>query len=503
MHTPSVVIIGAGIGGLATALRLAHVGMDVTVLEAHGAPGGKMRTVASDSGPVDAGPTVLTMRHVFEDLFAGVEENLADHIVLEPLSVLARHYWQDGTSLDLFADRDFSTQAVRAVFGSKTADAFTGFADRAKRLFAAFDGPMMQSAAPTPLGLAKEVITQPRLISDMAPHQSLHRLLRSTFAEPKLRQLFGRYATYVGGSPYASPAILSLIWQAEEAGVFAVQGGMHRLARTIADLAAARGAVFHYDTPAMRIIKDGDRITGVETEDATFNADFVVFNGDPRALQTGLLGKTGEKAVRRDMVEPRSLSAHVMAFDAAYTGPDLAYHTVFFADDEEQEFAALRHRNIPRDATLYICAQDHPAPASTRQRFEIIRNAPSGLPPSLEEKAQCQTLIMDRLAQFGLTFSPVPDATRLTAPADFDQLFPASQGSLYGRSPHGMMAAFKRPTARTPVKGLYLCGGGAHPGAGVPMATLSGKHAAAVILSDLASTSTYPRTAMRGGMSTA
>jgi len=197
------------------------------------------------------------------------------------------------------------------------------------------------------------------------------------------------------------------------------------------------------------------------------------------------------------------LSAHVMAFDAAYTGPELAHHTVFFADDEKTEFGDLAAGKVPADATLYICAQDHPAPATERQRFEIIRNAPAGLPHSEEENARCLTRIMERLARFGLTFDPRPKVKTLTAPADFDRLFPASQGSLYGRSPHGMLAAFKRPTARTPVPGLYLVGGGAHPGAGVPMATLSAQHAAGAILTDHALTLSSRQTAMRGGMSTA
>ncbi len=503
MQSAKVVIVGAGIGGLASALRLAHAGFDVTVVEAHGAPGGKMRTVPSKAGPVDAGPTVLTMRGVFEDLFRDVGEDLSDHLVLEPLLTLARHYWADGTTVDLFADRERSISAISATFGSDAAAAFRKFSDRAARLFAAFDAPMMRAAAPTQMALTAEVMRNPRLALDMAPHKSLHQLLRSCFRDSRLVQLFGRYATYVGGSPMTSPAILSLIWQAEAAGVWSVKGGMHQLAQTIAALAAKRGATFHYDTPATRLVKQGGCIVGVVAGDHHFPADYVLFNGDPRALHEGLLGPAPKAAVATAAVAPRSLSAHVMAFDAAYAGPELSHHTVFFADNEVDEFGPLAKGQVPQDATLYICAQDHPAPATTRQRFEIIRNAPPGLTETQEEKTQCQTQIIDRLSQFGLTFSPTPSASAMTSPMDFDRMFPASQGSLYGRSPQGLMAAFKRPTARTAVRGLYLCGGGAHPGAGVPMATLSGQHAAAAILSDHALTSPSRQTAMHGGMSTA
>jgi 1-hydroxycarotenoid 3,4-desaturase len=156
---------------------------------------------------------------------------------------------------------------------------------------------------------------------------------------------------------------------------------------------------------------------------------------------------------------------------------------------------------------LYICAEDRfgGSNPSDLERFEIIMNAPAvpdDTTHSPKERQQCQTRILDRLRSFGLTFTPQPTDQMLTMPADFAQMFPASNGSLYGRSPHGMMAAFKRPTARTALKGLYLVGGGAHPGAGVPMATLCAQHAAGAIMQDLTLTSTSRQADMRGGMST-
>ncbi len=498
--SPKIVVIGAGVGGLAAALRLSHQGCDVTVLDMHAAPGGKMRTVASDAGPVDAGPTVLTMRPVFEALFADVGEALSDHLTLKPLTTLARHHWDDGTTLDLDADPVQSLDNVTAVFGTRARREFEAFSARAKRLFAAFDGPMMQTAQPSQIAVTKAVLRQPRIIADMAPHQSMAGLLKRSFSDPRLAQLFGRYATYVGGSPYASPAILSLIWQAEAQGVWSVQGGMHRLAQTIAALAKARGASFHYDTTATRITRQDGRINGVQTRAGHFPADAVLFNGDPRALATGLLGEGVKPAIATTHTEPRSLSAFVHAFAAVPGGVELAHHTVFFGSDPKAEFDALAKGEMPTDATLYLCAQDHRQVApDALQRFEIIMNGPAIPRDPEKEKPPCQTQIFNRLRDFGLTFSPTPGPDALTTPQGFDALFPASSGSLYGRSPHGLMAAFKRPTARTKIPGLYLCGGGAHPGAGVPMATLSGRHAAAAIMTDHASTSMSHPTAMRGG----
>ena len=507
MPTPAaqIVVIGAGTGGLAAALRLAARGADVTVVEAANTPGGKMRTVPSPAGPVDAGPTVLTMRQVFDDLFAAAGARLDDHVTLRREPMLARHWWPDGSSLDLWDDPERNAEALRTFAGARAADQFRSFAEAARRLFEGFDAPMMQAPAPRPPTLAAHVARHPRLIPLMGGMRSLAGQLARDFTDPRLRQLFGRYATYVGGTPSGAPALLRLIWHAEASGVWRVDGGMHKLALAMAVLAERCGARFRYGDAVRRIEVQGGRASAVQLSGGDrIAADLILFNGDPRALADGKLGTRATGAVPRSAVEPRSLSANVWAFAARAAGPELAHHNVFFGADPRTEFGPISRGQLPDDPTLYVCAQDRGAgqqPADL-ERFEIIMNAPPLPGGQPQDIAACRTRTFPVLKAHGLRFSPEPPDSALTTPSGFEALFPASQGSLYGRSPNGLTAAFARPTARTAIPGLYLAGGGTHPGAGIAMATLSGRHAAEAMLTDLTSTSTSRQTAMRGGMST-
>ena len=507
MGQERIVIVGAGVGGLAAAMRLSAMGHIVTVLDRAPQVGGKIRTQPTPAGPADTGPTVLTLRAVFDRLFADVGTRLEDHVTLTADPILARHWWPDGSTLDLYADAGATADAIATFAGPKAARDYQRFAAKAARLFEHFSGPMMETAAPSALGLTWQVLRQPSLIALMSPLSTLAQALARDFDDPRLRQLYGRYATYVGGAPHAAPALLSLISHAEAMGVWACAGGLHGLARAMQSVAAQRGAQFCLGTDVKRITVEGGRATGVQTSDGYITANRVIFNGDPAALTQGLMGDGVAQSIPMQAAYPRSLSAYVWAFAAAPHGVDLSHHNVFFGTDPQAEFGPLSEGAMPRDPTLYVCAQDRGGGAVPRglERFEIIMNGPTttATQPTQQEVHQCRTLTFHTLANpHGLTFTPAPTDQALTTPAGFNRMFPASQGALYGRSPHGMMAAFKRPTARTRIAGLYLVGGGAHPGAGMPMAALSAQHVVGAIVGDQTSTSTSPKMATRGGIST-
>ncbi|MEM9726544.1 MAG: 1-hydroxycarotenoid 3,4-desaturase CrtD [Pseudomonadota bacterium] len=525
-----VVVVGAGIGGLAAAVALAARGADVTVLEQAEAPGGKMRDLPTAAGPAAAGPTVFTMKPVFDALCAAADARLEDWVTLHREHLLARHYWLEeagGGALDLTGDLGENVAAVRALSGAQEAARFERFCARARRLYDSFEAPMMRAPAPDLAGIARAALRGGAALAPyLTPWATLARRLSAELRDPRLRQLFGRYATYVGGSPFKAPAVLALIWEAEARGVWRIEGGMSALARGLAGLAEARGARFTFGCAVEAIETNGPRgaVTGVRLADgAQAPADVVVFNGDPAALRAGLLGEAARRAVGPAAVGPRSLSAFVWSFAARpepIGGRDisLAHHTVLFGARQRDEFDALAAGRIPTDPTLYICAQDRVADrvnSAARpdglERFEIIMNGPprpaeDGRSPEAaqRERDACAKITFETLSRHGLRFPPEPrpEPTALTTPSGFAARFPGSSGSLYGRSPHGLMASFLRPTARSRLPGLYLAGGGAHPGAGVPMAALSGAHAAETIWRDRTSRSAPRPTATPGGIST-
>lgn len=499
MPEPRIVVIGAGMAGLVTALELSRRGAAVSVVERASGPGGKMRQVRLGEHRLDAGPTVLTMRWVFDELFDAAGSALADHVRLAPAELLARHAWSVDERLDLHADLAASADAIGTFAGAAEARRFRAFCARARSTYEALEHSYMRAARPTPLSLVRRAGLRglPGLMK-ISPFATLWDALGEYFHDPRLRQLFGRYATYCGASPYAAPATLMLIAHVELAGVWRPLDGMHSLALAIAALAARHGAEFHYDSEVRDITTQHGRASGVRLDDGRhLAADAVVFNGDIAALAGGRLGADARKACAATTPAQRSLSAITWTMCAATAGFDLSHHNVFFSDDYAAEFTDIfTHGRLPRAPTVYICAQDRGADGSTgpqdAERLLCLVNAPAlgdrdtpALDPA--EIARCEEQTFQLLARCGLVVSPQAGATVRTAPADWDALFPASGGALYGQASHGWRTSFSRPGAHSRLPGLYLAGGSVHPGPGVPMAALSGRLAAAALWQDLTS----------------
>ncbi len=486
---PPVVIVGAGIGGLAAAVDLAASGLDVTLFERASVPGGKMRELHPGGTPVDSGPTVFTMRWVFERLYARAGTALADELTLNPAPTLARHRWFDGSQLDLFPDVDASAAAIEAFAGPGEANGYRRFATATEQIFDTLSETFMQREKPGPLALslAFGLAGLPRLYATR-PFRTLWAELGSYFRDPRLRQLFARYATYTGSSPFAAPATLSLIAHVERDGVFYVDGGMQRLAESLAAVAARAGAELRFGTGIARIETQNGRVSGVVTDTGEFAAaDRVVFNGDVLALTRGALGPDVRQAVRARRGEPRSLSALTYSLLADVGGFPLDHHTVFFGDDYPAEFDALFNRGeIHARPTVYVCAEDRESERRIegKERLFVLVNAPARH-MSAEDLAAGEAAVRQTLTGSGLELPLDGPASLRFTPNDFADRFPETDGAIYGWPTHGMFGSFRRHGSRARVRGLYLAGGSVHPGPGVPMTALSGQIAAEAVREDL------------------
>ena len=506
-HSDRVVVIGAGIGGLTCAIALAVRGYETMIVERRSRPGGKMERVRVGDAEVDTGPTVFTMRWVFDRLLAQAGTSLDAVAAVSRLPMLARHRWLDGSALDLFADIDESADAIAAFSNARNAWGYRRFCRDTARIFEALNATFMEAQRPGPIELMRRI--GPAHIGDMLalrPFTTMWKALGGYFPDPRLRQLFGRYATYCGASPFLAPATLMLVAHVEQRGVWAIEGGMAALADGLAQVARRLGVTIRYERDVAAIEAD-DRIRGVRFADGEMlPARAVVFNGDVAALAAGDLGNKAAIG-RRTAPDARSLSAMTWAMDARTDGADLAAHTVLFSGDYASEFEALfRQRRLPDGPTVYLFAPDRcqagAAAEHGKERLFCLINAPADGDTARYDESEtdrCLEKLLAHLRRYGVTVQPLNAAVR--TPADYADLFPATGGALYGRAPHGWTASFRRPGARTRIPGLYLAGGSAHPGPGVPMAALSGQLAAECLASDRASTPRFRPAGISGGTS--
>jgi 1-hydroxycarotenoid 3,4-desaturase len=507
---PPIIVIGAGMGGLAASIALASGGAEVLVLERWEQPGGKLRPLHIAGAALDAGPTVFTMRWVFDELLAAAGTSLAAHLELKKAGTLARHAWNGGETLDLFADIDRSADAIGVFAGAAESRGYRAFCAQARAIYATLEHPFLRSARPTPVSLIRAGgMRGLGALWRINPFETMWHALGEHFQDARLRQLFGRYATYCGSSPFHAPATLMLVAHVEQDGVWLVQGGMHQIASALAGVARGQGVAFRFGAHVKEVLVQGGRAAGVVLQSGErIAASAIIANADAAAFAAGHFGADAVAASPAMPPATRSLSAVTWATVARADGFPLCRHNVFFSPDYGAEFADLFGRAVvPRSPTVYVCAQDRNDAGQAMEgaeRLLCLINAPAcgdATKPEPEGENQCTQRMLAQLARCGLMLQLHPNSTIMTGPAQFENLYPGTGGALYGQAVHGSMASFRRPGARSKLPGLYLAGGSTHPGAGVPMAALSGRLAAASLLADSVSTAPSRRTAMRGGMS--
>ncbi len=487
----SVIVIGAGIGGLSAAIRLAAAGWRVQVLEHGDAVGGKMSQVERDGFRWDTGPSVITMRPVFEELFAAAGRRLDDYLTLLPVEPLTRYFYPDGTRID--ATRDLPRMAEQiAAIDARDVEGYLDFLEYAARLHR-ITGPVFVYNRPptlrTFLGVppADMVRVDPWLTMDQAIRRRVH--------SPQMRQLLGRFATYVGASPFQAPATLSVIAHVElTGGVWYPQGGIYQIAAAMERLARALGVEIHTQSPVEQITLQNGVATGVAmTGGSALKADAVIANVDVTTVYEHLL-PPDLAPTRRAALRGRetSCSGYVLLLGVEGVHPQLAHHNIFFNRDYRREFADIFQRGAPpREPTIYVAITSKSDPTHAppgHENWFVLVNAPP-LGPAFDWETQeraYRTLVLETLTRFGLDIrAKIRTEQRLT-PADIQRLTGAWRGALYGISSNQALNAFRRPHNRCPdVRRLYFAGGTTHPGGGVPMVTLSGKVAAEFALADV------------------
>jgi 1-hydroxycarotenoid 3,4-desaturase len=498
-----IVIIGAGIGGLTAAALLAARGEEVLVLERQATPGGKMRHLNCGGAMIDGGPTVFTMRPIFEAIFADAGTSLDAELTLKPLSTLARHSWGHGAELDLFADLAQSANAIGHFAGADEAKRFIAFQTEARRVFHALNKPFIESQRPTPFSLVTSAGLKGALdLMRINPFETLWKAVSRHFKDPRLRQLYGRYATYCGASPFAAVATLILIAHVEQDGVWQVEGGMHAVARAFERMILQLGASVKYNESVTAIETEHGNICAVRTEKGErILCGDIIFNGDVNALATGLFGDSVKSATEPVPIKNRSLSAITWVGHLETKGFPLEHHNVFFSRDYKHEFDELK-RGYPSEPTVYLCAQDRPADLHGKERILLLVNSPANGDHTPEPHEKIEIAMRRKLAECGLDIAWDTSNITMTPPEGFAALFPATGGALYGRASHGWLASFQRAAAVTNIPGLYLAGGSTHPGPGVPMAAMSGRLAAESLMAKRASIRKFHPAAIAGGIST-
>lgn len=445
-------VIGAGMGGLAAAALLAARGLEVIVLERGAMVGGKARFVPAAQG--------ITMRDVFAGIFDAAGASMP---ALTPTDPLGRHLWPDGAALDLHADPARNADAIGAFAGAAAARGYLAYAARARHVFEVLAEPFIFAQRPSAMALMANPAVSLRL--GRAALGTLWDGLAPHFPVMRLRQVFARAAAQIGCSPLLAPATLMMVHHIENQGVWRVEGGFSGLAEALATAARAHGAVIRCGADVARITVQGGRARGVVLRDGeTLAADAVLLNAD--AMGAALFGPEAARAVPR---AAPSFSAITWRLRADSTLPT---QTALLPDEPTAEFTELHYRGrLPTAPSIQI--------ARDGDTLHAMVNAPARA-VAADAVAACGRHVQARLAALGIAAEPDTPTT----PADFAAACPGTQGALYGAALHGWQAAFQRPAARSALPGLFICGGGAHPGAGIAMAAQSGRLAAHAILED-------------------
>ena len=482
-------IIGAGIAGIASAIRLAVKGYSVDVFEANSYPGGKLSTFedAAPGGGVyrfDAGPSLFTMPHLVDDLFRLAQRNPTDYFEYSRLTETCRYFWDDGTRLTAWADHDRFAREVETVLGEPGQHLLDHLADSALKYDVTEKLFLQKSLHKLTTWLGRDALRGYLNLPKLGVFSTMNGANERRFQHPKLVQLFNRYATYNGSDPYQTPATLNIIPHLEyNIGAFFPKKGMVSITNSLVKLAQDLGVQFHFCTRVAAVETVGKQVTGLRANGQIMPCDLVVSNMDVVNTFRTLLPNARQP--ERILRQPKSSSGLIFYWGINRQFPELDLHNIFFSNDYRAEFDELFGKNGPPslsdDPTIYlnITSKQKPDDAPPgRENWFILLNAPNNTGQDWDAIiAQARQNVIRKLSHvLGVDVAPLIETESVLDPRSIEFRTSSSQGALYGNSSNNRFAAFMRHANFShEFSNLYFVGGSVHPGGGIPLCLLSAK----------------------------
>lgn len=477
----TAIVIGAGIGGIATAIRLSHKGYRVTVFEANDYPGGKLSAFSLGDYRFDAGPSLFTMPQYVNELFELYGEKPSDYFTYKKKKIACQYFWEDQTQITAFAEQKLFFEEVESKLGVP-AGVLKKYLDRAKKKFDLTAPLFLEQSLHQLKGFLNTKTLKALLHLNLYEiNQNLHSVNALQLKEPHLVQMYDRYATYNGSSPYQTPGIMTLIQHLEqEYGTYVPDGGMEQITLSLFELAKRKGVQFLLGEKVNQILIEGQKAIGVKTQNQKLKSDVVLSNMDVFPTYKNLL--KGVKPPKKTLSLERSSSAVIFYWGVQHNFDQLDLHNIFFSEDYRKEFDAIfNQKTISDDFTLYvnITSKDVPkdAPKGGENWFVMI-NTPADHGQdwdAIKKELRKKTIAkLNRMLKVDLN-TLIQEEEVLTPPL-IQQKTSSHLGALYGSSSNDKMAAFLRhPNFSSEIKNLYFCGGSVHPGGGIPLCLLSAK----------------------------
>ncbi|KAA9333103.1 phytoene desaturase [Hymenobacter busanensis] len=484
-----VAVVGAGIGGIAAAVRLAVAGHRVTVFEAQASFGGKMHQFDLPGGyRFDAGPSLFTLPALVDELFRLAGRRPEDYFRYERLDPITQYFFADGTRLTAWADEARFAAEIETKLGVPAAEVRRFLRSSGRAYNATAQTFLHKSLHRTQTYFSADTLRAMAVLPELGLLSTMHARHRRAFPqEPRLVQLFDRFATYNGSDPYQAPATLSLIPHLEHGlGAYYPEGGIYSIAQSLVRLAEELGVQFRYAEPVEEILTAGGRVTGIRTAQDVYDFGLVVSNADVMPTYRRLLPH--QPAPERTLAQPRSSSALIFYWGMAREFPELGLHNIFFSADYQHEFEAIfQQHTVADDVTVYVNITSKKTPADAppgHENWFVMVNVPHDQGQDWEALCrQTRAAVLRRLNQaLGTDVAPLIRAERVWTPPGIAHDTSSFGGALYGSSSNTLLAAFLRhPNFSRQLEGLYFCGGSVHPGGGIPLCLLSAKIAADLI----------------------